>query len=42
MGVNGPQDNGPDVKAKPFVWRANSDGFIAARNRGLQALASPR
>ena len=28
--------------AKPFVWRADPDDIIAARNRGFQALASPR
>jgi transposase len=30
------------TEAKPFVWRANPDDIIAARNRGFQALASPR
>lgn len=29
------------TEAKPFVWRANPDDIIAARNRGFQALASP-
>jgi len=30
------------TEAKPFVWRTNPDDIIAARNRGFQALASPR
>ncbi|MGO9943699.1 MAG: IS630 family transposase, partial [Rhodoblastus sp.] len=25
---------------KPFVWRADPDAIIAARNRGFQALES--
>ena len=26
--------------AKPFIWRANPDDIIAARNRGFQTLKS--
>jgi hypothetical protein len=28
------------TEAKPFVWRANPDDIIAARNRGFQMLDS--
>lgn len=27
-----------DCEAKPFIWRADPDAIIAARNRGFQAL----
>jgi len=27
-----------DREAKPFIWRADPDAIIAARNRGFQAL----
>jgi transposase len=29
-----------DTEAKPFIWRANPDEIIAARNRGFQMLVS--
>jgi len=29
-----------DREAKPFIWRADPDAIIAARNRGFQALES--
>ncbi len=29
-----------DTEAKPFIWRANPDEIIAARNRGFQMLDS--
>ena len=29
-----------DREAKPFMWRADPDAIIAARNRGFQALES--
>ena len=29
-----------ETEAKPFVWRADPDDIIAARNRGFQALES--
>ncbi|MFQ5438948.1 MAG: IS630 family transposase [Paracoccaceae bacterium] len=29
-----------DTEAKPFIWRADPDEIIAARNRGFQALES--
>jgi hypothetical protein len=29
-----------DREAKPFIWRADPDTIIAARNRGFQALES--
>lgn len=29
-----------EVEAKPFIWRADPDKIIAARNRGFQALKS--
>ncbi|MFP6729001.1 MAG: IS630 family transposase, partial [Alphaproteobacteria bacterium] len=29
-----------DTEAKPFMWSANPDDIIAARNRGFQVLDS--
>ena len=29
-----------DIEAKPFMWRADPDDIIAARNRGFQMLDS--
>jgi hypothetical protein len=29
-----------DTEAKPFIWRADPDEIIAARNRGFQMLDS--
>jgi transposase len=30
-----------ETEARPFIWRANPDAIIAARNRGFQALWAP-
>jgi len=27
-----------DIEAKPFIWRANPNDIVAARNRGFQML----
>ncbi|MEL6998030.1 MAG: IS630 family transposase [Pseudomonadota bacterium] len=36
--INGFIREHDDVEAKPFVWRADPDNIIAARNRGFQML----
>ncbi len=33
-------DEHNETEAKPFVWRADPDEIIAARNRGFQMLYS--
>jgi transposase len=30
-----------ETEARPFIWRADPDAIIAARNRGFQALGAP-
>jgi hypothetical protein len=40
VAINRCIDEHNETEAKPFVWRADPDEIIAARNRGFQMLYS--